>query len=131
MTTEDNTTYLKADEDDFNESFKRLTIGVAYLITSGIDPNSLTVEFAISDFLEQYDPRADEDFEEAPEPEKTDHTRAKDTPFGFVIRDKWDGREVPDFKDSFYLSEKAAIASIDQAYARPDYNEFEIVPLYL
>lgn len=131
MTTEDNTTYLRADEDEFIESFKSLTVGVAHLLVSGIAPDSLTVHLAVSDFLEQYDPRADEDFEEAPEPEKTDHTRNGDKPYGFVIRDKWDGREIPDFKDSFYLTEEAALASIDQAYAHPDWNEFTILPLYV
>jgi hypothetical protein len=49
---------------------------------------------------------------------------------GYTIRDRWDNRQIEAFRDEVYPSEEAAIATIAQAYARPDYNEFSILPIY-
>lgn len=109
------------DREDFTDKFAFLMVANVSMISAGAPPRAELAEQMVNHFLDQFD---------KPAP-KTDHTRNGDTPYGYVIRDRWDGREIPDFKDSFYLSEEAAIASIDQAYARPDYNEFLIIPLYL
>lgn len=109
------------DRQDFTDKFAALMAADISLIHAGIDPKSPLIPEMIDTFLEQFN---------KPEP-ATDHTRAGDTPFGFVIRDRWDGREIEVFRDTLYPSEEAALATIDQAYDRPDYNEFLIIPLYV
>lgn len=104
------------DREEFKDKLAFLMAANVSMISAGAPPRAELAGDMIDEFLNQF----------------VIATPAKSTtPFGYVIRDRWDGRELDLFKDTFFDSEEAALASIDQAYARPDWNEFHITPLYL
>lgn len=108
------------DRADFKDKFAHLMAADINLMHAGIDPKGTAIPNVIDAFLDQFEAST---MARAPEPDR-------DEPVGWVIRDRWDNRELHMFGNTLYESEEAAIASIDQAYDRPDYNEFNVFALY-
>jgi hypothetical protein len=109
------------DRAEFKDKFAHLMAADINLMHAGIDPKSDTMSVVIDAFLNQFEAST---IARAPEQPEKD-------PIGYIIRDRWDGREIEVFRGTLYVSEEAATASIEQAYSRPDFNEFDILPVYL
>jgi len=104
------------DRAEFKDKFAHLMAADISLMQSGIDPKSDIMSRVIDAFLDQF---------KAATP-----ARAETAPYGWIIRDRWDNREIPAFAGVLYESEEVAIATIEQAYTRPDFNEFNLIAVY-